>query len=282
MRAIWLFVTFFILAGCPPERRGGNDDDDATADDDDITGDDDDATGDDDDTPIVIDDDDDDSWPDDDDDDATGDDDDDQCGDLVESGIWFDASAGEGTGLVLQGELNWDGTSVTVTAEDGPAFVLPVSGTNVDLDTLFSEVAGPGEFFLIATSWGAWTANGVLAIHNYSGSYLTLGVNSPGAPEQMDNDWFWVSARPAVNTCTEPLFDVDGCGEGAALPLDFDIIDWNGPFWSGSTWPGQLVAPAGPWTFEQYQGWQIFENWCDDFDSSGYSWSFKYYEDVDG
>ena len=282
MRSIWLLLALFALAACAPDRRG-RDDDDATADDDDATADDDDATADDDDTPIDDDDTpiDDDDTPPDDDDTAPDDDDDDQCGDQVDRSIWFDASPGDFSGLALEGELNWDGTNLSVSPDFGPAFALPIYGTNVDLDTLFGDVAGPGAVFVIATSWGAWTANGVLAIHSYSGSYLTIGVNSPGAPEQMDNDWFWVSAQPRVDECTVPLFDVDGCGEGAALPLDFEIIDASGPFWSGSTWPGELVAP-GPWTFEQYQGWQIFENWCDDFDSPGYSWAFKYYEEMDG
>ena len=74
--------------------------------------------------------------------------------------------------------------------------------------------------------------------------------------------------------------EVDGCGMGAALPLEVEITNpWTASIMT--TWP-DTANWASDGQFNQYQGWQVFELLCDDFDSPGYSWSYRVYGDVDG
>ena len=282
-RALILLSALFLFA-CPPTRQG-NDDDDSANDDDDVTSDDDDATGDDDDTepseddddivdpPPPIDDDDSTPWPDD-------DDDDDQCALQGVGGVWFDASAGDEDGTWFEGEVGWDGTYVTVEPAAGPAMAFQVLADNVNLDEIFLYIGGPGRVMVAATSWGAWTANGVLAVQDDStGATAVLGLNSPSVPA-VSTLGFDLSVEADLTACPTPLFDVDGCGEAAAVPLDVEVAtDWTVE--AAQTWPGALQW-MGYGVFQQFQGWQIFEPMCSDFTSPGYSWAYSLSLVMDG
>ena len=289
-RALFLLLALFVF-GCPPSLNGGDDDDDDAADDDDsAAGDDDDATVDDDDDdddtepsddddvidppPPPLDDDDSTPWPDDDDDIV------DSCAEPGVGGVWFDASAGDADGIWYEGEVAWDGSDVTVTPAFGPALAIPVTSSNVDLASVFLYIGGPGRVMVAATSWGWESANGVLAVQDdYSGAVAVLGVNSPSVPA-LSTLGFDLTVTPDFTSCTTPQFDVDGCGMGAAVPLGVEVAtDWSAEY--TQTWPGAWQW-MGNGIFTQYQGWQVFETVCEDFESPGYSWTYSLSLDIDG
>ena len=284
MHRFLIVLLALALAGCPPTRNGRlDDDDDATSDDDDATADDDDAADDDD----SMDDDDDDTpieppppWDDDDiaDDD---DDDDDLCAEPGQTSLWFDASAGDIDGTWFEGDVAWNGSRLTVDGDSGPLLSVAVLGDNVDMDLMFSEVQGAGRVLVAATSWGAWTANGVLAIQSYwSYSTVVLGVNSPSVPA-IGEIGYSLSVAPLDTACTTPLFDVDGCGLAAALPLGVELsTDWSAEY--SEIWPDGFQW-MGDGQFMHHTGWQLLgPSTCSDFDSVGYSWSYRTWGSVDG
>ena len=90
-----------------------------------------------------------------------------------------------------------------------------------------------------------------------------------------------LAAAALLVGCTplpEPQFDVDGCGEGAAMPVVFLVPGEPDPL---ELWPGMAVgSPARKVAL--YSGWEVFDVLCDDFDSPGYSWSWRAFFDVDG
>ena len=272
MRSKFLFLCLLApLAACPPTL---NDDDDATGDDDDVTPDDDDVTADDDDvTP-----DDDDVTPD--DDDVTPSDDDDLCSDLGEGSIWFDASAGGIDGMWLEGELSWSGDTLSVSPEFGPAFGLPIYAEGVDLDRLLGDITGPGRLFLVATSWGAWTANGVVAVET-SDVLRRVILSSAGATvPSLAEFGIDLQIDPLESQCTQGLVDMQGCGLAAALGMQVAMATpWTASEWEA--WPGDN-ALMSQWEWNLYESWRIFETNCDDFDTTRWSWSLNYVGEMDG
>ena len=249
-----LLLMALTTLGCPPSL---GDDDDATGDDDDATGDDDDGTMD--------------------DDDATGDDDDDVCSQIGEGWLWIDASAGSTGPTIFEGQLAWDGTTLSVTPDIGPTFSLSISAEGVELDNLFSGIWGYGRVMVEATSWGAWTPKGVVAvISDDSGTQVALGTDGTGA-DGLSAVGLGVWVTPALEVCTEPLVDVDGCGMGAALPLDWALPGLEGV----RTYPGESAWYDG-WSLNQYRSYAIFESNCEDFDNVSVSWTLRWDGAIDG
>ena len=236
------------LAGCPDSGRSVGDDDDTT------TGDDDDAT------------------PGDDDDTTAGDDDDTlppgPCDTVGEGGPWFDAYGAPQSGEWIDGVLAWDGEFLSVAPEFGPAYATRIwySG-DVDVDTLMAGIEGPGRFYREAGMSGAWTTNGVIAAVTQGGEHAVVMGASDGPGAGLDAIGFQLRVIPMDDACPDPVIDISGCGMGAALPV---AVELGGE--SAEVWPGQS-QPMDGFTFRQYQGWQVFEVLCDDFDSPGYSWT---------
>jgi hypothetical protein len=267
--AIALASLLLILSGCPDP--GGtlitDDDDDDDDDDNDVTGDDDDdATGDDDDDDATGDDDT--------GDDDTGDDDDTSpggCSEIGESGFFFDAGAAGGDGMILEGELGWDGSILSVTPLGGPSLGLPIQAApGTDLDALMDGIDGPGRFFMVSLASGAWVNYGVMAAFTANGDHAVILGNSGFPGLAWDFFGFYLSVDPQPFACPDGVVDVSGCGMGAALPLEVTFPGEESP--ASGVWPGES-AELGEFLFRQYHGYQIHEPLCDDFDERGVSWS---------
>ncbi len=246
--ARWLLALTLPLAGCPASGTSVGDDDDTTA------ADDDDATaGDDDDT-------------------TAGDDDDtappDPCETVGQGGPWFDAYGAPQDGEWIEGVLAWDGEYLSVAPDFGPAYATRISyGGDVDMDTLMTGIEGPGRFYREAGSGGAWATNGVIAaVAQGDDRAVVIGASAvPGS--NLDAIGFQLRVIPMEDACPDPVIDIGGCGMGAALPM---AVELDGE--SAAVWPG-LSQPLDGFTFRLYEGWQVFEVLCDDFDSPGYSWT---------
>ena len=244
------------LAGCPDSGTSVGDDDDTTA------GDDDDATNGDDD----------DATPGDDDDTTAGDDDDtlptSPCDTVGEEGPGFDAHGAPLDGEWIDGLLRWDGEYLSVEPEFGPAYATRIwYGGDVDMDALMAGIEGPGRFYREAGMSGAWTTHGVLAAVTQDGDRaVVIGTSAVPGPN-LDASGFQLRVTPMVDACPDPLLDIGGCGMGSALPMAVQLDASEDEVWPGSS------QPMDGFTFHLYQGWQVFEVLCDDFDSPGYTWT---------
>jgi hypothetical protein len=233
-----------MASGCPGEIH----DDDDTAGDDDATADDDDTGDDDDTTP------------------------DEPCAQVGQGGFWFDASPAGSSEMIMEGELNWDGQYLSVAPDFGPAFALTIDHDPAvfDLDVLMDGIHGPGRFYLVALAQGAWTSHGVLAAATADGAHtVVLGTAEfPGLATDVLGTTLWVEA--SEDECPDGLVDMQGCGLGAALPLEVLFGGVDPP--ATLVWPGESVDLGG-FTFRHHHGYEVFEVLCDDFDARYVQWS---------
>jgi hypothetical protein len=220
-----------------------------------------------------------------DDDDIDGDDDDDDiadddiadddditepvaCANVGEDGPGFDAHGAPQDGEWIAGRLGWDGEFLSVAPEFGPAYATRIwYGPDVEMDALMDGIHGnAGRLYRQASASGAWTTHGVVAVATDDGAHQ-LVMGSTGTPvPALDAIGFELRVDPDFDACSTPLVDMNGCGLGAAVPMQIRLGADEAEVWPGS------IAPMDGYTFRLYSSWQVFEMLCDDFDSPYFSW----------